>query len=213
MTLDTVDIIVQRLIDFDYKNTVSICGYGEPTLHKDLPTIISKLRSSNVTIELITNGDLLTTDNINQYFDNGLSLVNVSIYDIETDIKITQLLMPIDSSRYVIKRKYIETPNLVNRISILNKKGKTKSNPCYLTSYKMMVDIDGDVLLCCNEWDRLETFGNLQTSSIETIWLDNMNQRRELLINGDRSIGACQYCDVQGNLAGEDSVKLFQARM
>lgn len=213
MTLDTVHKIADNLLSYNYTNTVALCGYGEPTIHKNLPEIISILNRTNATIELITNGDLLTKDKIQEFFDNGLDLLNISIYDAETDNLVTNLLNNVDVSKYIIRRRYIDNQLLVDRIAIVNKVNNKTNNPCYLTSYKMMVDINGDILLCCNDWTRDEVFGNLTTESLETIWLKNMNARRMALINGNRQYGACQSCDITGTLVGENSVKMFLQRM
>jgi len=70
------------------------------------------------------------------------------------------------------------------------------------------VDVDGQVLLCCNDWSREETFGNLLNDSIEQVWIHNMNSRRMDLIEGNRR-NACATCNVQGTLHGQESVKMF----
>jgi len=205
MTYETLKLIVDNLIRFSFKNTLSICGFGEPLLHKDLPKFISLLRTTESSlVELITNGDLLSSENIAEFYANGLNLLNVSVYDKETDVKVSRLLKDIDPSLYIIKRRYLANINLVNRIEILKGEEQTVSKPCYLPSYKMMVDIDGTVLLCCNDWTRKHTFGNLTTDDLRTVWLNNMNQYRLNLLRGNRDMGACKHCNINGTLVGAD---------
>lgn len=210
MTLDTVNIISNRLVEYGYTNTIAICGFGEPTLHKKLNEIITTLRRTSGILELITNGDLLTYSNIPVLFENGLDLLNVSVYDKETDIKVSNLLPSIlTESQYVVKRRYTDEVILVNRNNIFEERNTGTISSCYLPSYKMLVDITGDVLLCCNDWTRKLKFGNLNEDSLDIIWFDRMNDIRMSLINGNRSIGPCKQCDINGTLFGINSVNKF----
>ena len=74
----------------------------------------------------------------------------------------------------------------------------------------MIVDTTGDVLLCNNDWTRNEKFGNLLSDSIETIWLNNMHNRRMELIQGKRIHNACSTCDIHGTKYGIDSARYFK---
>jgi MoaA/NifB/PqqE/SkfB family radical SAM enzyme len=213
MSIDTVTTISNRLIEYGYKNRISLCGFGEPTLYKQLIDTIAILRRTNGFIELTTNGDLLTAENIAKYFDAGLDMLNVSAYDIETDIKTTTLLANTDPSKYIIRKRYLNNFTLVNRNEILEKNVSYNLNrPCYLPSYKMMIDIDGSVLLCCNDWARTKTFGNIYKNSIETIWIQLLNFDRKKLIQGDRSLAPCNTCNIDGTLYGADSVAMLNSK-
>ena len=102
-------------------------------------------------------------DNIKLWFDNGLDLLNISIYDYETELTVTELLTKtLPRDKFIIRRRYLDTSNLVNRIDIIRKIGDVIHNNCYIPSYKMIVDYDGTVLLCCNDWTRNINFGNIK---------------------------------------------------
>ena len=59
MTRKIIDEIHDQLLEIHFKGTISLCGYGEPLLHKDINYIVKKL--SNVSkVEIITNGDVLS---------------------------------------------------------------------------------------------------------------------------------------------------------
>ena len=149
---------------------------------------------------------------IKVYFDNGLDFLCVDVYDDFLDGKITSLLeKTLINTQYRINRKYLEFNNIVNRNNIYIKDlTVNKHSPCYLPSYKLFIDIEGDVLLCANDWTREEKFGNIYDQDLETIWLKNMNERRMKLINGDRSINSCKNCDIKGDIYGKESAIQFQ---
>ena len=59
MTRKIIDEIHDQLLEIHFNGTISLCGYGEPLLHKDISYIVKKL--SNVSrVEVITNGDVLS---------------------------------------------------------------------------------------------------------------------------------------------------------
>lgn len=209
MSLETVEVITQRLIEYDYSNRISVCGFGEPLVNKKIPSIIKCLTKTKGFLELTTNGDLLDKDNIIEFFDNGLHLLNVSIYDKESDDKITALLPTVlPNDKFIIRRRYLDYSNLVNRVDIVNYSGDKKKQPCYVPSYKMIIDYNGEVLLCSNDWSRDINFGNILETDLETIWLHNMKEKRIKLINGNRDADACVLCDIDGTHIGKDIAKV-----
>ena len=52
---------IHQLLEIEFSGTISLCGYGEPLLHKDI-NYISKL--SNISkVEIVNNGDVLSSKN------------------------------------------------------------------------------------------------------------------------------------------------------
>ena len=43
--------------------------------------------------------------------------------------------------------------------------------PCYFPFYKMMIDYNGDVLICSNDWKKEAPVGNISHESILDIWV------------------------------------------
>ena len=80
MTRTIVDKIHDQLLEINFNGTISLCGYGEPLLHKDINYIVKKL--SNVSkVEIITNGDVLNSKNLQELYLSKASKVLVSMYD------------------------------------------------------------------------------------------------------------------------------------
>jgi radical SAM protein with 4Fe4S-binding SPASM domain len=74
--------IVDGLTEFDSKlKKIKIGNHGEPTLHPQLPQMVSYLRDCEVaeTIELFTNGSKLNPDLNRRLVDAGLQRINISV--------------------------------------------------------------------------------------------------------------------------------------
>jgi MoaA/NifB/PqqE/SkfB family radical SAM enzyme len=92
-----------------------------------------------------------------------------------------------------------------NRGGTLNKQGV--KNPCYYPSYMMMIDSNGDVLPCCQEWHRRLKVGNACYDNLFEIW-KSINIRVGLG-RGHRCLFPCRICGVDGTLRGRDNFERF----
>ena len=80
MTRKIIDEIHDQLLEIHFSGTISLCGYGEPLLHKDISYIVKKL--ANVSkVEVITNGDVLSSKRLQELYLADVSKVLVSMYD------------------------------------------------------------------------------------------------------------------------------------
>jgi MoaA/NifB/PqqE/SkfB family radical SAM enzyme len=72
------------------------------------------------------------------------------------------------------------------------------SSCCILPFYQMNILFNGDVLLCCNDWQRDPVMGNVMHSSLREIWNGPKAERIKTEILGRRygSIQACRGCSV-----------------
>ena len=211
MSLETVERISQQINYYHYKKRISICGFGEPTLHKRINDIIQILRTTECSIEMTTNGDILTEEKVKQYFMDGLDFLSVSIYDKESDTIVSELLPRIlEPHQYIIRKRYLNDLIKVNRIEIFDKNIPLNIHkPCNIPSYKLIIDTDGTSLLCTHDWTRKLTFGNINVDSMETIWKNNLHHVRMRLLHGDRNFDPCVKCDIKGDLRGKESVNYF----
>lgn len=85
LSLDTFFKLVEQLKQFPKKiMTALFCGIGEPLLNKDLPQMISFLKTNNIAnrVEVTTNGSLLTEKLSLELINSGLDQINISIQGI-----------------------------------------------------------------------------------------------------------------------------------
>lgn len=102
--------------------------------------------------------------------------------------KINLVLVELEENKNEIKQFYKEWKDKVDSINIINMRNwandiqkagtkesfhfnkKLKRKPCALIWLKMVVDWNGDVVLCCDDWNHSTILGNLKKQTIEEIW-------------------------------------------
>ena len=129
--------------------------------------------------------------------------------------KINLVLVELEENKREIKSFYREWKNKVDSINIINmrnwankieKKGtkesfhfnyNVKRKPCALIWQKMVVDWNGDAVLCCDDWDHSTVLGNLKKQSIEEIWKgEKLRKIREAHVRGNfKEIPLCAKCN------------------
>ena len=223
--------IIQRLVA-DVKRLgiyprFSFSGFGEPILNKQLPKFISYIRSElpDHTIEINTNGDRLNVEKVRNLFAAGLTYLYINLYDGQEQAAGFHQLMSesgINRARYELRPHWVGAEGdygltLNNRsgtvnsptINLLPLREKLERR-CHYPFYKMLLDWNGDVLFCSNDWGRKIIIGNLSKLSLEDIWLsERFVAIRERLVNGDRTQSPCNTCNVNGTITGSDSVKVL----
>jgi radical SAM protein with 4Fe4S-binding SPASM domain len=71
---------------------------------------------------------------------------------------------------------------------------------CFKPFSDMTILFNGDVILCCHDWDRTTIIGNINKSSLKEIWnSQNINEIRKLTIRKKYSqINLCKNCSERG---------------
>jgi len=219
ISLELISKIANDLKSIHYTGRVSFVGFGEPLLYKSLVDAV-KIIADEVDcewIEINTNADFLTRSVASDLSQAGCTNITVSMYDSDISQVIQEQLKDIDLE-LTFKHCYEEKfeVSLINRNDIISQKLILNiEKECYLPFYKMFIDWNGNVLVCCNDWGRQGVVGNLNSSSIEDIWIsEEMTQYRMFLKNGDRKgVSPCKYCNINGTRYGEESFKFFNDTM
>lgn len=214
LDLNLINKIANDLKSICFDGRISFTGFGEPLLYKHLIDAITILKNTINTInyiEIVTNGDYLDAEKVFKLEKAGCTNITVSMYDGDMSEKFITIFQK-SKIKLTLKHSY-------NGFKIIDRNNITFYNrnlninrPCYLPFYKMMIDIDGNVLVCANDWGRKGIVGNIKNESINDIWLNNvLSNYRKNLLKGDRSkCIPCQYCDIDGAIHGKDSVIIFE---
>ena len=227
MELDLIQRLVGEVKRFQIYPRFSFSGFGEPLLNKQLPNFISHIRSElpTHTIEINTNGDRLSVERVKGLYSAGLTYLYINMYDGPEQASGFHQLMEesgIQPSRYQLRPHWIGGEadyglTLNNRSGAVNSPSinllplrEKLSRRCHYPFYKMLLDWNGDVLFCSNDWGRKIVIGNLHKLSLDEIWLSpTFEAIRTRLINGDRSHSPCNACNVNGMITGAESVKVL----
>jgi len=79
MDSKTFDCIMEGLKGFSPKPTVFFGGFGEPLFHPGIVDMVARVKALDATVELITNGTLLTQEMSNRLIESGLDMLWVSL--------------------------------------------------------------------------------------------------------------------------------------
>lgn len=221
MSISTAETLLDQLIENEYVGLVCFSGFGEPTLNPDIWHLI-KLFTEQFRVEMITNGDRFTSGyySVDQLSECKLDSIIIDAYDGEQQYELFENLFKNYPGQYRIRKSYdtntidcIQEYNFNNRGGILGwRNTEYAKNSCYLPMYKTFVDWNGDILLCCNNWDRKNPrLGNIHDDNIRNIWSsDTLNAVRKNLLNGHRHcVQACKNCSVEGTKVGSQSASLW----
>jgi len=146
---------------------------------------------------------------------NILNLLKIREKMKEKNPKINLALVELEENKNEIRKFYSEWAKKVDSVNIINmrnwantidKKGtkesfhfskKIKRKPCALIWQKMVVDWNGDVVLCCDDWNHSIILGNLKDQTIEEIWRgDKLKKIRKVHIDGNfKKIPLCSGCN------------------
>jgi len=131
--------------------------------------------------------------------------------------QIKLVLVELNENKKEIKDFYREWKGKVDGINIINMrnwaneadvskmgtkesfhfKKDLKRYPCALIWHKMVVDWNGDVVLCCDDWNHSTVLGNLKTQSIEEVWNGKRIRKiKEYHLSGQfDKIPLCKNCN------------------
>ena len=205
--------IAEELEELEYEGTVMLAGYGEPLLSKHIIDMVNAF-SKVCNTEITTNGDPLTPKKISKLLEAGVSKIVVSLYDGPSQIEEMENLFRsagATGDHYILRDRWYDEKSdfglkLTNRggtISLGDSR-PTNAKQCFYPSYMMMVDWNGDVFLCTQDWNRRVRCGNLNYEHIESVWNSRVFKNyRQSLCSGNRSASPCIGCNADGTKHGK----------
>ncbi len=220
MTRPLIEKIHDELKDMNFRGAIALCGYGEPMLHKDINWIVKKL--SNVApVEIITNGDVLTSKKIQDLYLAGVSKVLVSMYDGPEQIEKFETLTKkanVPNDTIILRDRWYNADSdfgvkLTNRAGTMktgNQKPKDFYSKCFYPTYQFLIDWNGDIFLCPQDWQRRVTMGNMLQEGLFEIWTGKIITKfRKRLLDGKRDCTPCNKCNAEGTMLGKDHAKAW----
>jgi radical SAM protein with 4Fe4S-binding SPASM domain len=213
ISLDNYNKIMSDLRRGRYNGNILYSAFGEPLLHPKLSELIksTKKHCPDCHLEIITNGDFVTNNNIMDLFNNGLDTLLFSLYDGEHQIEQFNILKKdnkLDDNQMRYRKRYGNEIILSNRAGLLpsiEKVTEPKNTPCFYPFYQVTVDVDGSVLFCPHNWKKTPIMGNAIKDNIIDIWNNQMfKELRMKLIDNNRNFKPCKECNVLGNLMGNE---------
>ena len=212
--------LCKDLKDMGFKGSVVLCGYGEPMLHKNVFEICDQI-SKVAFVEVVTNGDTLNHKSIKKLYTSNVNKLLISMYDgPEQRKKFLDMTKKANVPKdFVILRDRWHDETKDYGLKLTNRTGtidigiqeEVKINAkCFYPSYQMLIDWNGDIFLCPQDWQRRITMGNLMQKKVFDIWSDKIIERyRKKLLQGDRDISPCNKCNAEGTVLGKNHAQAW----
>ena len=212
--------VADELHRLDFGGLIVYSGFSEPFLHKRLEEFvkIARIRCPKAQIKINTNGDFLNTENLKALFKAGLSSIQISLYDGPHTIPRFESMrkkLGLSETQFILRSRYLPREQdfgliLSNRagmvsphLGIPTENLPLKRN-CYYPFYIVMIDHNGDILLCSHDWGKKLIVCNIRNMTLIEAWESPMMDTvRKRLHNKDRDFGPCKHCSVNGLLQGQ----------
>jgi len=188
-----LDRLYDELVRLRFNGRISYHFYNEPLLHPELTNIVSEttLRLPNARQVLYTNGELLGDDRYKELVSAGIALFVITLHSGKP--------VPQRPSQIVLSPDDLD---LTNRGGTLGAIGEPLTDPCFAPSTMLIVTVTGDILLCYEDYYRIEVIGSLLNAPIDEIWMSpDFIEKRLRLAAGDRSVSdICRKCNNRAHL-------------
>lgn len=182
---------------------VHFAGFSEPTLHPDIKYAIKTVVDTGVLTELLTNALRLDVLRTVIKYDILIQFHSIPNQKKEYYDKLDKMIIILGNKKAYITKK----TNMTIR-SRCSKIFKIKHHPAKLCNYeersgyvhnyileRILVDYNGNVLLCCFDWDKKITFGNILTDTVDTIIKRRKEFHDSLEHQTDLNAIPCFYCE------------------
>jgi len=201
--------ILNQLKTINYDGLITFSGMGEPLLHKYIGTFIMVAGTTNAIVELITNGDMVDEEMITFLFECGLDRLIISVYEKEKLLYFQELRGCLE---IILRPRWNpEMFELNNRGGAMKPLSSPLKLPCYYPFYMMMIDENGKVYPCSNNYRKRYPIANTSYESLLDIWMgQKMRDLRLKLLKGDRNNPLCKECDVKGYLIGQEHFEAWR---
>lgn len=178
MSFELFQLVLDNLVEINFKGRISYDFYNEPLLHPQLERFVkeTKLRLPQSPIHLYSNGTLLTEKKVHSLLDCGIDkfIITRHIQD-ETSEKylFDQVFQTLsDDQKKKFNYRSHHDLQLVNRGGILKHLGENglPLHPCHLPSHLLTITVDGRILSCFEDYNENLVFGDLKTEKLIDIW-------------------------------------------
>jgi GTP 3',8-cyclase len=197
MSEDIFNKVIKDLQSIKYSGVINYHFYNEPLLDKRLPEFIRYVRKHlpHCVNRVFSNGDFLTLDLADELIDAGVSDLNITIHDYNGEKLLKKLSPVIGKYPGYVSITSLHSKPLLNRGGAIEVDLLDEKDTCVDPLGVLQVDYKGNVLLCCNDYYRKHSFGNITNKKIMQIWQgDEFSRLRQELRRGIAKLEICRVC-------------------
>jgi cyclic pyranopterin phosphate synthase len=197
--------IVDQLDLMGFRGTLKYHFFNEPLLNMNLERLVglAHARLPKVRHVIYTNGDALSEARATSLLAAGVRKFVITDHGHR---RLTSFVSTADArihwpwSRTLVRRITNKT-FLFNRGGLISVARSRQFSYCSYPAYEAVIDMSGNVLMCCNDYHGEQAFGNVLETPLVEIWRSSsMTRARKELLSGVFRSRMCQSC-VTGTLA------------
>ncbi len=196
------DLFLQRIEKLNWTGTVSYAHFGETLLNKRIVDFVKRTKEKipGALPKIYTNGDFLTHELMAELVQAGLFNIVISQHDKHPSEEWQERILS-------IRKKYAPyvTFSVIRDINLGNWGGlveipktmarQKESQACRVPSASLHIMLNGNIVLCCNDYFCEKTFGNIKDNSVIDIWeTQEFSTVRRELRKGVLRYSMCQSC-------------------
>lgn len=181
--------VLDNLKRNDFKGIIAFHTYNEPLIDPRLFKFIEYAHNvcPDNEIYICTNGFYLNQTLLDELVDSGVSKVQVSAYSKMEFKRLSKLKSSISFN--------VGMQELDDRLHLYERKENNTTKPCYAPLNEIIIAREGCISLCCLDWQRLHTYGNLYEQTLEEIIrAGELHAVYNRLSKGDRFLPICNKC-------------------
>jgi 2-deoxy-scyllo-inosamine dehydrogenase (SAM-dependent) len=181
--------VISTLDRFNFRGIIAFHTYNEPLMDPRLVKFIEVARKACPENEIFicTNGYYLDQGMANDLVHSGVSRIRVSAYSEKEYDRLSKIRLRIPYS--------VEISTLDNRLDLYNSPENDTQTPCFAPLNEIIITREGCISLCCLDWKREHSFGDLKKQSFEEmIRSGELQSVYERLRAGDRFLPICKRC-------------------
>ncbi len=200
MKMEQYETLLEQLSEMNFRGRLSPVFYNEPLLDERLPDLmrIAKAVLPEARLTLYTNGSLLTGGLVTTLLDSGLDGFMISQYEENLprdDLSGLFSELPPSIKKKIRYRVLSDDLPLSTRGGLVEVRRPIRKRFCFQASTDAIIDYQGNVVLCCNDFNTEYIFGNIEDRHILDIWnRPEFKKVRKQLRRGDFREEICKAC-------------------
>jgi hypothetical protein len=186
---------------YDFAGTVYLSIYNEPLLDERTPDLIAYVRRMmpRCLVQMYSNGLALTPDLARRLVAAGLGMFRLSVYA-ETRGRVNPAALDVLAAGGVylapIERAGPQSYGAGGwdeRLGIYDRDAGCRA-PCYMPIQYLCFNCRGDAMLCWDDWQCRETYGNALYDTVSSILLHPARLAKLAALKAGRREGVCRGC-------------------
>ena len=192
LPLVLIENILKEIGEYNFSGVIYPFNYGEPNIDPRFFHILTLIKKyvPQAKIWIYSNGFMVDDTLLKELDSFGLDRLNFSAYTPEEGKYIHLMILRLRDSVKMTLRAYRRYPMdecMNDKVQWYDNEPLNLNLPCTAPLKFLTINSYGDVGLCCHDWKRIQTFGNVaEKSLVEIIRSDKIIDVFYNLLKGER---------------------------